>query len=247
MQTEHEGRHQKTALQVYYEDITFRDNLFDSNHHGGGQTETIGGDKREKDFSGIAISLDGNDHAVTDVAIFSAEVGANILTGVHCYNKATGFGGVGILGKASCAQTRIDNCYMDYNSILLAMSSSGQSTEKQQEARKTVAGKGKKWTADFQSVLVFKDLVSHVDYSLYVKNHGGNTTLPAHAITSVKNNKVVVEATAEVDGVVSVAVDQYLAPGEDQPLALIYKQYVVHVGGSKIIDIFVNTKVISIL
>jgi hypothetical protein len=44
---------------------------------------------------------------------------ANILTGVHCYNKATIFGGVGIHGKTSCAQTRIDNCYMDYNSILL--------------------------------------------------------------------------------------------------------------------------------
>lgn len=44
---------------------------------------------------------------------------ANILTGVHCYNKATTFGGVGILGKTPCAQTRIDNCYMDYNSIVL--------------------------------------------------------------------------------------------------------------------------------
>ncbi|KAJ3707806.1 hypothetical protein LUZ61_011511 [Rhynchospora tenuis] len=105
----------KTALEVYYEDITFRDILFDSKHHGGGilavnavriridncyfkgfttegikvekghevfisssflgQTENIGGDKREKNFSGIAISLDGNDHAVTDVAIFSAAIG----------------------------------------------------------------------------------------------------------------------------------------------------------------------------
>ncbi|KAJ3707807.1 hypothetical protein LUZ61_011512 [Rhynchospora tenuis] len=208
---------------------------------------------------------------------------ANILTGVHCYNKATAFGGVGILGKASCAQTRIDNCYMDYNSILLEDPEQMHITNtfflgdgnvklravdgevhgltivnnmfsgndqwvpivsldqshakfhkveqvvvdnnvvnnmvlKATKARKTVTGKGKEWTADFQSVLVFKDLVSHVDYSLYVKNHGGNMTLPAHAITSVKNNKVVVEATAEVDGVVSVAVDQYLAPGETNQL-----------------------------
>jgi hypothetical protein len=85
-------------------------------------------------------------------------------------------------------------------------------------ARKTITGKGKKWTADFQSVLVFHDLVTHVDYSLYVKSNGGNRTLPAHAITSVRNNTVVVEATEEVDGVVSVAVDQYIAPGETNHL-----------------------------
>lgn len=91
------------------------------------------------------------------------------------------------------------------------------------KARKSVAGKGKKWRVDFESLLVFHDLVTHVDYSLYVKNKNKNTntnnvTVPAHAITSIKNNTVVVEATEEVDGVVSVAVDQYLAPGETNHL-----------------------------
>ncbi|KAJ3679279.1 hypothetical protein LUZ60_017290 [Juncus effusus] len=84
-----------------------------------GQIETIGGDKKEKAFYGTAINLNGNDHAVTDVAIFSAATGANILTGVHCYNKATFFGGVGIHATTSGSKTRIDNCYLDYNSILL--------------------------------------------------------------------------------------------------------------------------------
>jgi hypothetical protein len=43
-----------------------------------------------------------------------------MITGVHCYNKATGFGGIGILLKlAGNSQTRIDNCYMDYNSIVM--------------------------------------------------------------------------------------------------------------------------------
>ncbi|KAK7260514.1 hypothetical protein RIF29_26613 [Crotalaria pallida] len=149
--------------EISYEDITFRDILFDSSYRGGGifivdsartrinncfflhfttegilvqqghetfisscflgQHSTVGGDKGEKDFSGVAIDLASNDNAITDVTIFSANIGvvlrgqANILTGVHCYNKATSFGGIGILVKL--AQTRIDNCYLDYNGIVM--------------------------------------------------------------------------------------------------------------------------------
>lgn len=150
----------------YYEDITFRDILFDSSYRGGGilivdsaririnncfflhfttqgilvqrghetfisscflgQHSTVGGSKDEKHFAGTAIDLASNDNAVTDIAIFSAAIGivlrgqANILTGVHCYNKATSFGGIGILVKlAGCSQTRIDNCYLDYTAIVM--------------------------------------------------------------------------------------------------------------------------------
>ncbi|KAA8544732.1 hypothetical protein F0562_019564 [Nyssa sinensis] len=148
---------------IYYEDITFRDILFDSSYRGGGlsvidsartrvnncffihfttqgilvqrghetfisscflgQHSTVGGDRGERDFSGTAIDLASNDNAITDVAIFSAATGiivrgeANMITGVHCYNKATSFGGVGILVKA--AETRIDNCYIDFNNIVI--------------------------------------------------------------------------------------------------------------------------------
>ncbi|CAA6668646.1 unnamed protein product [Spirodela intermedia] len=90
-----------------------------------GQHITAGGDPAEKDFSGVAINLAGNDNAVTDVAIFSAATGvlvtgqANILTGVHCYNKATGFGGVGIhLRLPGLTQTRIIGCYLDFTGIV---------------------------------------------------------------------------------------------------------------------------------
>ncbi|XP_062095660.1 polygalacturonase QRT3 [Humulus lupulus] len=154
------------SLGIYYEDITFRDILFDSRYRGGGifiidsvririnncfflhfstkgilvqkghetfisncflgQYSTIGGDKGEKYFTGVGIDLESNDNAITDVAIFSAEVGvvlrgqANMVTGVHCYNKASGFGGIGILVKmAWISQTRIDNCYLDYTSIVI--------------------------------------------------------------------------------------------------------------------------------
>nr|KAJ0222539.1 hypothetical protein LSAT_V11C200072110 [Lactuca sativa] len=148
---------------IYYEDITFRDILFDSSNIGGGllvidaartrinncffvhfitqgilierghetfisssflgEIPTIGGDARERSFLGTAIDLASNDNAITDVVIFSAATGivvrgqANMITGVHCYNKATFFGGIGILIKTG--EIRVDNCYMDYNSIVV--------------------------------------------------------------------------------------------------------------------------------
>ncbi|XP_010536902.1 PREDICTED: polygalacturonase QRT3 isoform X1 [Tarenaya hassleriana] len=148
---------------IFYEDITFRDVLFDSNFRGGGisvidsaririnncyflhfttqgiqvqrgheilisssflgQHSTVGGDSQEREYSGTGIDISSTDNVITDVVIFSAAVGislngpANIVTGVHCYNKATWFGGVGILVKSPL--TRIDNCYLDYTGIVI--------------------------------------------------------------------------------------------------------------------------------
>ncbi|WVZ87080.1 hypothetical protein U9M48_033772, partial [Paspalum notatum var. saurae] len=87
-----------------------------------GQHMTAGGDPGERGFTGTAIRLDGNDNTVSDVVIFSAATGilvtapANSISGVHCYNKAAGFGGTGIYLKSS--QAWISNCYMDYTSIV---------------------------------------------------------------------------------------------------------------------------------
>ncbi|XP_047154448.1 polygalacturonase QRT3-like [Vigna umbellata] len=90
-----------------------------------GQHITAGGDKHERNFSGTGISLQGNDNAITDVVIFSAAIGimvtgqANTISGVHCYNKASGFGGTGIYLKLpGLTQTRIVNSYMDYTNIV---------------------------------------------------------------------------------------------------------------------------------
>ncbi|KAJ4981244.1 hypothetical protein NE237_032081 [Protea cynaroides] len=90
-----------------------------------GQHITAGGDPGERNFSGIAINLMSNDNAVTDVVIFSAATGilvsgqANTFSGVHCYNKATGFGGIGIhLQLPGLTQTRIVNSYLDYTGIV---------------------------------------------------------------------------------------------------------------------------------
>ncbi|KAJ9693209.1 hypothetical protein PVL29_012096 [Vitis rotundifolia] len=91
-----------------------------------GQHITVGSDPREKDFSGIGINIIGNDNAVTDVVVFSAAIGvliegqANVLTGVHCYNKATSLGGIGIYLKSpGFTQNRILNCYLDFTGVVM--------------------------------------------------------------------------------------------------------------------------------
>ncbi|KAG9439034.1 hypothetical protein H6P81_019199 [Aristolochia fimbriata] len=90
-----------------------------------GQHITAGGDPGERNFSGVGITLAGNDNIVTDVVIFSAGVGiavlgqANTITGVHCYNKATAWGGIGIhLRLPGLTQTRILNSYLDFTGIV---------------------------------------------------------------------------------------------------------------------------------
>ncbi|CAA0823812.1 Pectin lyase-like superfamily protein [Striga hermonthica] len=90
-----------------------------------GQHPNDGNDPTEPTFAGTGIDLSGNDNAVTDVVVFSALTGvsisgqANIITGAHCYNKAAGFGGVGIYLFKGSTQNRIVNSYLDYNSIVI--------------------------------------------------------------------------------------------------------------------------------
>ncbi|XVE48449.1 hypothetical protein DITRI_Ditri01bG0003200 [Diplodiscus trichospermus] len=308
---------------IYYEDITFRDILFDSSYRGGGifiidsaririnncfflhfltegilvekghetfisscflgQHSTVGGDKGERSFTGNAIQLSSNDNAITDVAIFSAAIGvlllgqANIVTGVHCYNKATGFGGVGILVKSAASLTRIDSCYLDFTAIVMEdpvqvhvtngfflgdtnvvlKSIEGQisglnvvnnmfngnarnmvpiiqldgkfsridqvvihqnnvngMTLKSTVGKMIVAGNGTKWVADFSSLLVFPDRINHFQYSFHIDQKEGAAVFPVHAVTNASNNVIVVESDKAVNGVLSVAVDQYNCIGE---------------------------------
>ncbi|KAG9439032.1 hypothetical protein H6P81_019197 [Aristolochia fimbriata] len=249
-----------------------------------GQHITAGGDTHERNFSGVAIDLASNDNVITDVAVFSAATGvilrgpANVLTGVHCYNKATFFGGVGVLVKlAGLGQTRISNCYMDWtgivmedpvqihvtnafflgNAYILLRSVKGQISGlnivdnmftgdgtgvpviqldesngpfrnidqvvidrnnvggmklKSTVARKSVAGLGTKWVADFTSELVFPGRINNVQYSLYLR--APQKRFPGHAVTGVSNNIVTVESRKKVDAVVSMVVDQNSMQGE---------------------------------
>lgn len=305
---------------MQYEDVTFRDILFDSSYQGGGllvidsarirvincfflhfstqgilvvrghetfisncflgQHPTVGGDSLEKNYTGTAIDIASTDNAVTDVAIFSAATGiilrgrANIVTGVHCYNKATYFGGVGILVKS--AQNRIVDPYLDFNSIVIEdpvqvhvsngfflgdgnivlKSIQGQISGlnivnnifsgdpknmvpsvkldglftsidqvvidhnvvngmslKSTAAKLTVAANGTKWVADFSPILLFPDKINHLQYSFYTRE-GFAAGFPAHAVTNVSNNVVVIESQQAANAVISVFVDQYNMVGE---------------------------------
>ena len=241
-----------------------------------GQHITAGGDPGERNFSGTAINLMGNDNAVTDVVIFSAAIGvmisgqANTLSGVHCYNKATGFGGTGIYLKLpSLTQTRIVNCYLDYSGIVaedpvqLTISSSfflgdayilfksvkglakginivdnmfsgsnkgieivqldqSKGPFKQIDqvvvdrnnvngmnlkatvAKGSVQGKGTSWTIDFSPVLLFPNLIDHVQYSA----SSSGTLFPSHALRNVSENRVVIESDVAVPASVFVTVNQ---------------------------------------
>ena len=241
-----------------------------------GQHVTAGGDPGERKFSGTAIVLAGNDNAVTDVVIFSAAVGimvsgqANSLSGVHCYNKATGFGGTGIyLRLPGLTQTRIVNCYLDFTGIvaedpvqLLISSSfflgdafvllksvngvasgvtvvdnmfsgSGKAIDivqldqskgpfktidqvvvdrnnvKGMKLRATVAegssqGNGTSWTVDFNGVLLFPNLIRHVQYSLSTTGSG----FPSHVLRNSSANRVVIESSVAMPASVFVTVNQ---------------------------------------
>ncbi|PKI70917.1 hypothetical protein CRG98_008650 [Punica granatum] len=221
----------------------------------------------------------GNDNAVTDVVIFSASVGimisgqANTLSGVHCYNKATGFGGTGIYLKLpGLTQTRIVNCYMDFTGIvaedpvqldisdsfflgdayvvlksvkgvangvnivnnMFSGSNKGvdivqldQSTGPFKEidqvvvdrnnvrgmnlrstvARGSTQGNGTSWTVDFSSVLLFPNLINHVQYSV---SAGTSSLFPNHCLRNTSQNRVVIESDVAVPASVFVTVDQGL-------------------------------------
>ncbi|KAJ8758638.1 hypothetical protein K2173_000359 [Erythroxylum novogranatense] len=236
-----------------------------------GEHETVGGNKDEKDFSGTGIEFASNDNAISDVVVFSGAIGilirgqANVVTGAHCYNKATKFGGVGILVKSGGSLNRINGCYLDYNSIVIEdpfqvsvtnglffaganivlksingqisrinivdnifsglatgnvpiveldgqFRSIGQVVVDRNNAKNmqmkstvgklTVRGKGCKWEADFSSALVFPNRIEHFQYSVQTAGY------VMHAVTSISDNKIVVESSEAVDATVSVTVEQ---------------------------------------
>ncbi|GAU33897.1 hypothetical protein TSUD_66840 [Trifolium subterraneum] len=283
---------------IYYEDMTFRDILFDSSYRGGGifiidsaririnncfflhfttegilvqqghetfisscflgQHSTVGGDKGEKDYSGVAIDLASNDNAVTDVAIFSAAVGillrgqANILSGVHCYNKAAWFGGIGILVKLAVMEdpvqvhvtnglflgdaniliksvkgqilglnivdnmfngdpnkkvpiVKLDGEFSNVDQVVIDRNNVNGMGLRSTVGKLTVNGNGTKWEADFSSVLVFPNRISHVQYSFFAQ---GEPKFVAHSVTNVSENVVVVESEKEAKGLVFFSVEQ---------------------------------------
>ena len=238
-----------------------------------GQHITAGNDPGERNFSGTGISLQGNDNVVNDVVIFSANTGiivsgqANLLSGVHCYNKATGFGGTGIYLKLpGLTQTRIVNSYLDYTGIVAEdpvqliisnnfflgdafislksikgvangvnivdniFSGSGNGIDivhldgkfgdvdqiqidrnsvkgmntKATIAKVAVQGNGSTWTADFNGILLFPNLIKHVQYTLSTSGD----SFPNYALRNVSDNRVTIESSVAAPTSIYVMVDQ---------------------------------------
>ncbi|KAH9616283.1 hypothetical protein KSS87_022537 [Heliosperma pusillum] len=238
-----------------------------------GQHITAGNDPGERRFNGTGIVLNGNDNVVNDVVIFSAQIGimvsgqANLLSGVHCYNKAYGFGGTGIYLKLpGLTQTRIVNSYLDYTGIVVEdpfqlvisnnfflgdafiqfksikgiangvnivdnlFSGSGKGIDivqldgsfgnvdqvvvdrnsangmnmKSTIARVAVKGNATSWTADFNRVLLFPNLIKHVQYTFSTT---GNS-FPNYALRNVSDNRVVIESNLVAPTSVYVTVEQ---------------------------------------
>ena len=65
-------------------------------------------------------------------------------------------------------------------------------------------GNGTLWTVDFSKILLFPNLIRHVQYSLSVS---GNE-FPQYVLRNVSNNRVVVEANKIVHAHVYVTVNQ---------------------------------------
>ena len=192
---------------------------------------------------------------------------------MHCYNKATGFGGTGIyLKMPGLTQTRIVNSYLDYTGIVaedpvqLHISntfflgdanivlksikgvangvnivdnmfcghdtgveivhldeSKGSFKDIQQVvidrnnvngmnlkatvARGSVKGTGNSWTVDFSKVLLFPNLIRHVQYSLSTTG----SHFPNHALRNVSGNRVEIQTDTDVPADVFVTVDQGVA------------------------------------
>jgi hypothetical protein len=81
-------------------------------------------DKRKENgtaSTAVGIRVDGNDHIVDDVIVFSSHVGlevtggANLISTVHTWNLANGNNGTGILVNTS--QARLVNVYLDWTDL----------------------------------------------------------------------------------------------------------------------------------
>lgn len=71
-------------------------------------------------------------------------------------------------------------------------------------ARGSVRGNGSSWTADFNSVLVFPNLITHVQYTFITDG----SSYPVHALRNISGNKVVIQSDEAVPASVYITADQ---------------------------------------
>lgn len=101
------------------------------------------------------------------------------------------------LDQSNGAFNKVDQVVIDKNSV------NGMNL-KATTARGSAQGNGSSWTADFNHILVFPDLIRQVHYTLLAE--GGS--FPVHALRNVSGNKVLIQTDVPVPASVYVTVEQ---------------------------------------
>lgn len=109
--------------------------------------------------------------------------------------------------KSSKPTISLDGKFTNIDQVVIDQNTVNGMRLKSTVGKLVVAAKGKKWTADFSSLLVFPNQINHIQYSVYLP--GSTGVFGGHALTKISDNVVVVESEKEVNGFISVAVDQY--------------------------------------
>ncbi|KNA24843.1 hypothetical protein SOVF_011960 [Spinacia oleracea] len=99
---------------------------------------------------------------------------------------------------------QLDGPFGDVDQILVDRNSVKGMNAKATIARSSVHGNGSTYTADFNGVLLFPNLIKHVQYTL---STSGNT-FPNYALRNVSENRVVIESNVPAPTSVYVMVDQ---------------------------------------
>ncbi|ESR56296.1 hypothetical protein CICLE_v10023746mg [Citrus x clementina] len=100
------------------------------------------------------------------------------------------------LDQSNGAFKQIDKVFVDRNTV------QGMNT-RATIARASMQGNGT-WTVDFSSILLFPNLIKHVQYSF----SASGSSFPNHALRNVSENRVVIESDVAVPATVFVTVDQ---------------------------------------
>lgn len=99
---------------------------------------------------------------------------------------------------------QLDGSFGDVDQILIDRNSVKGMNVKSTIAKVAVQGNGSSWTADFNGILLFPNLIKHVQYTL---STSGNS-FPNYALRNVSENRVVIESSVPAPTSVYVMVDQ---------------------------------------
>ncbi|KAL2929175.1 Polygalacturonase QRT3 [Bienertia sinuspersici] len=99
---------------------------------------------------------------------------------------------------------QLNGPFGDVDEILVDRNSVKGMNVKATVAKVAVQGNGSSWTADFRKILLFPNLIKHVQYTL---STSGNA-FPNYALRNVSENQVVIESNVPATTSVYVMVDQ---------------------------------------